>query len=187
MRNYWEMWPEGLPTAYCDMLVERAQKRPMIEAVVHEGEYAASAPDIRRSTLRWFDVDGEDRDVATTIMYFARKANRNSFGFEIVEPVQIQFAEYLGTERGSFDWHQDVNWTAPTMTDRKLSFIAQLSEPSDYEGGDFEFFGYPPPGPDFKKRGSVLMFPSFLHHRVTPVTAGVRYSLSSWVEGPKFC
>ncbi len=186
MRNFWEMWPEGLTSDYCDFLLERAQQLPPVEASVHEGEGAYAVPHIRRTLLRWFDADGQDRAIADTVMFFARKANRNSFGFDITEPVQIQFAEYHGTNNGHFDWHQDVNWTAPTATDRKLSFIAQLSDPADYEGGDFEFSGYPSPAADFKKRGSVLIFPSFLQHRIRPVTWGIRYSLVSWVEGPKF-
>jgi PKHD-type hydroxylase len=60
-----------------------------------------------------------------------------------------------------------------------------LSDPSDYEGGRFEFDNTLPQLPDeaFKK-GSVIVFPSFHKHRVTPVTSGIRHSLVTWVEGP---
>lgn len=186
MQNYWHMWSEGLTPDYCDFLTARAQQIPANDAVVHQGDAAWTAPDIRTSVVRWFDVDGQDRAIADAIMFFARKANRSSFGFDIDEVVQIQFAEYHGANNGNFAWHQDVNWTNPAQTDRKLSFIAQLSDPADYEGGDFEFSTYPTPGADFKKRGSVLVFPSFFQHRITPVTSGVRHSLVSWIEGPKF-
>jgi PKHD-type hydroxylase len=74
------------------------------------------------------------------------------------------------------------------MHDRKLSLIIQLTDPSEYEGGDFQFDSdIPQPDPaEIKQRGTVIVFPSFLRHRVTPVTSGVRRSLVSWVEGPKF-
>ena len=74
---------------------------------------------------------------------------------------------------------------------RKLSSIINLSKPSDYEGGDLEF--------DFrnltkessnikvcdqiKEQGSIVVFPSFIHHRVTPITKGTRHSLVSWTVG----
>jgi PKHD-type hydroxylase len=74
------------------------------------------------------------------------------------------------------------------MNHRKLSMTIQLSEPNEYEGGEFEI------DPEFgvldqaviKQRGTVLVFPSFLRHRVAPVTSGIRRSLVCWAEGPKF-
>ena len=145
-----------------------------------------AAPDVRVSTLRWLDVDGEDRDIADQMMWFIRKANLHFFGFDILDLVEVQFTEYVGSQGGKYDWHQDVIWQNDEPYDRKLSIIIQLSDAEGYVGGDFEFFGFPSPGPDFRNKGSVLVFPSFLHHRVLPVTSGVRHSLVSWVVGPKF-
>jgi PKHD-type hydroxylase len=101
---------------------------------------------------------------------------------------EIQFTEYYGAEEGGgkYDWHVDIFWDNPMPFDRKLSVTIQLSEPSDYEGGQFEFFGMQSPGEEFRRRGSVLVFPSVFNHRVLPVTAGERLSLVTWVEGPKF-
>ena len=183
MRNWWELWPEGLPSDYCDALVERARQLPAAEATVDHETDARDTPDLRRSTVRWLD---DDPVLTADIMLFARKANRNSFGFDIDEPVGIQFAEYHHTNAGTFGWHQDVNWVDPAPSRRKLSFIAQLSDPSSYEGGDFEFQGPINPGPELRNKGAVLIFPSFLYHRVTPVTSGIRYSLVSWVVGPNW-
>jgi PKHD-type hydroxylase len=73
---------------------------------------------------------------------------------------------------------------------RKLSMSILLND--DYEGGDFEFAMLDPVGkkvtktPDFNKLGSIIVFPSFMMHRVKPVTKGVRYSLVSWFLGPPF-
>jgi predicted 2-oxoglutarate/Fe(II)-dependent dioxygenase YbiX len=35
-------------------------------------------------------------------------------------------------------------------------------------------------------QGSLVAFPSFMTHRVTPVTRGLRWSLVTWLEGPPF-
>jgi PKHD-type hydroxylase len=73
---------------------------------------------------------------------------------------------------------------------RKLSVVISLSDPKDYEGGDFEFQfrGSDDPTltkivPEIKPKGSVLVFPSYIWHRVKPITKGLRYSLVAWVRG----
>ena len=65
----------------------------------------------------------------------------------------------------------------------------QLSNPSEYEGGVFELTDADFTKQDkfnLKQKGSVLIFPSFIKHRVTPVTKGERKSLVGWIEGPSF-
>jgi PKHD-type hydroxylase len=39
---------------------------------------------------------------------------------------------------------------------------------------------------EIREKGSVIVFPSFIWHRVTPVTAGTRYSLVNWNLGFPF-
>jgi PKHD-type hydroxylase len=74
------------------------------------------------------------------------------------------------------------------MYDRKISIIIQLTDPSEYEGGEFEMdYQYEQPNKeDLKKKGTIIVFPSFIPHRVTELTKGTRKSLVAWVEGPKF-
>ena len=52
----------------------------------------------------------------------------------------------------------------------------------DFEGGDFEIYGEESELP----KGSVIVFPSFIEHRVAPVIKGTRYSLVAWFVGPPF-
>ena len=73
--------------------------------------------------------------------------------------------------------------TSGYLSTRKLSVVVQLTSPEEYEGGDFETFeGKVLSAP--KGHGTVLIFPSFVYHHVTPVTAGTRHSLVCWVNGP---
>ena len=64
----------------------------------------------------------------------------------------------------------------------------QLSNGDDYEGGDFQLRDGTGEGLDnsIYNRGSILVFPSFLLHRVTPVTSGTRKTLVAWFEGKRF-
>jgi PKHD-type hydroxylase len=56
----------------------------------------------------------------------------------------------------------------------------------DYDGGDLQFFSGPEITSVSKQRGTLVLFPTFMIHRVTPVNSGVRKSLVSWVSGPHF-
>jgi PKHD-type hydroxylase len=71
--------------------------------------------------------------------------------------------------------------------DIKLTAILNISTEA-YEGGDFELIvtSLDSPVTIPKEKGKLIIFPSFLFHRVTPVTRGVRKSLVSWIYGPKF-
>jgi PKHD-type hydroxylase len=68
-----------------------------------------------------------------------------------------------------------------------LTSIIQLSDETTYEGGDLILENVSESPPEkIKNQGTMLTFPSFIYHRLTPVTKGKRYSLVGWFEGPKF-
>ena len=69
---------------------------------------------------------------------------------------------------------------------RKLSISIQLNDPSEYKGGSFEFKELLEKEQPKLLQGSVLVFPSFLQHRVTPIISGTRYSAVTWARGPAF-
>jgi PKHD-type hydroxylase len=73
----------------------------------------------------------------------------------------------------------------PRKARRKLSLVCQLSDPSEYEGGELQINTGEIFTPE-KQKGTVILFPSYLLHRVTPVTKGTRRSLVLWIEGPAF-
>lgn len=82
--------------------------------------------------------------------------------------------------QGHYDWHPDAATTSPL---RKLTFTLQLSEADSYEGGDLEIQGF---GTAKREVGSMIFFPSFFWHRITPVTSGERLALVGWVHGASF-
>jgi len=187
MKNLWEVWSNAFSPEYCDYIINKAKQRPANDATVGFDSNANPLHSYRSSTIRWMSgMSGADSDVAASLMKLIKKSNRNNFGFDITDMNEIQFTEYHGSSKGKYDWHHDVFFENPMPFDRKLSIVVQLSDPKDYTGGDFEFHNMQSPGAEFKSRGSVLIFPSFFPHRVLPVTDGDRYSLVSWIEGPKW-
>jgi PKHD-type hydroxylase len=176
----------ALPSQYCEHVIQRAENYPIQPATIGFENGFHEDKQIRRSVIKWLQPDGADSDIAAKMMKFVKQANRSTFGFDIDTLYDLQFTEYHAADDGCYNWHQDTWFENPDPTDRKISVVIQLSNPNDYEGGQFEFFGSIDLFDTFLPQGSVLIFPSFMPHRVTPVTKGIRRSLVSWVEGPKW-
>lgn len=110
--------------------------------------------------------------------------NEQFFKFDLTGFEQgLQFTRYEAPA-GHYDWHIDRGLRNVGV--RKMSLTLQLNDPSDYEGGELELrFGKDPIKPP-TERGMITFFPSYVLHRVTPVTKGTRYSLVAWISGPPF-
>ena len=155
----------------------------------------------RKSEIVWMN----DKWIYKEIHPFIHEANKKSgWNFDWDFSESCQFTKYgVGQHYG---WHCD-SWDKPYDKPdepnshgkiRKLSVTVSLSDPSEYEGGNLEF--------DFRNqvdwernkkskikecteirpRGSIIVFPSFVWHRVNPVTRGTRYSLVIWNLGRPF-
>lgn len=160
--------------SYCDAL-------PLVKAGLDGLEVGDQYNYVRRTRscsiiqtdeIVWF----YDRLVA-----ICRRLNRD-YQFDLTDFAEPpQYLVYHDSEEGHFDWHMDQG----SRTPRKLSLTLQLTDPSRYEGGELQFNGgnivCAP-----KERGAAIAFPSYILHRVTPVTAGTRKSIVAWITGPSF-
>jgi len=113
-------------------------------------------------------------------------ANHSIFKYNIQELESVKILKYgVG---GKYKWHTDSG--AKETSTRKLTAIVQLSDETNYEGGDLEFGITDETGKNNytakKTRGSITIFPAFLSHRVTPITKGTRHSLITWMLGDCF-
>ncbi|WP_193222182.1 2OG-Fe(II) oxygenase [Alkalilimnicola sp. S0819] len=117
------------------------------------------------------------------------------WNFSLTCMEQLQYGVYGPS--GHHGWHADqlLPGTEPTNAglQRKLSFIISLNEGADYEGGDFELeYGHPESlerrrrVPELRQPGTLVVFPSFIYHRVLPVTRGERRTLVGFICGPPF-
>jgi PKHD-type hydroxylase len=101
--------------------------------------------------------------------------------FDVDQIEKVQIGQYsIG---GHYDWHVDAPFyeRKGDGIQRKISISLLLSDPDSYEGGDFLFKDIDTPLT--KKQGSIIVFPSGVTHKVTPVTSGVRYSAVTWANG----
>jgi len=151
--------------------------------------------EVRKSDISW----ANEQWVFDLIWPYMLQANNQAgWNFDISSAESPQIGRYK--KGGFYGWHVDggadclstYNKPDNKFLDgnaRKLSMSILLND--NFSGGEFQFCTYKEgephiSTPEFKGIGSVIVFPSFLEHRVTPVTKGTRYSLVAWFVGPPF-
>jgi PKHD-type hydroxylase len=139
---------------------------------------------IRKSKVRWLPNNSSWAWIYDRIAAMSVEANNALWHFDLHSIIDdIQFTEYEAGG-GHYDWHVDIG--PSTISHRKISIVVQLSDEEAYAGGNLELM---PGNHSFavpRKKGAVAIFPSFMLHRVTPVTEGLRQSLVLWVGGSHY-
>lgn len=109
--------------------------------------------------------------------------NEDFYGFDIKRPRGFNLNYYRNNDE--YAYHLDKQ-PPGYKSDIKITAVLNISlEP--FQGGEFEFFtGKDERVHNIDLTGSLLIFPSYLYHRVKPVTSGTRISLSTWYTGPNW-
>tara|TARA_B100000749_G_scaffold276371_1_gene263452 strand:- start:469 stop:1041 length:573 start_codon:yes stop_codon:yes gene_type:complete len=184
---YW-CWNNEVSRKICKKIIKLGKGKWHEAQTYGSDKGTDSLNNVRKSEVVWI----RDQWVYDLIWGYMMTANESGgWNYNIVGAENCQVTRYpkggyyayhkdgLGSH---LDTHNDPNNKILHGNCRKLSMSIFLN--SDYEGGDFEM-DEEDKIPRFEE-GSIIVFPSFLKHRVTPVTKGVRYSLVSWFVGPPF-
>jgi PKHD-type hydroxylase len=145
-----------------------------------------SVSSIRKSYIKWLNwmEHSEFEWIYNRLHQAIERANTKYWQFNLYSmPEHIQYTEYYD-DGGHYDWHMDMG--AGVLSTRKVSITVQLSDPNEYEGGDLQFMrgNYQENAP--RGLGTVIVFPSYMLHRVSEITKGTRKSLVLWVGGEHF-
>jgi len=152
-------------------------------AFVGLGDTVDINKNIRRSQLKWLNNTPETVWIFEKLADVCLRLNMEYFRFDLTGfGENLQLTNYDQSENGMYGWHLDYNSTIS----RKISMVIQLSDASEYEGGDLQIMTNGEPKIVSKQRGIIAAFPSYTLHQVTPVTSGSRQSLVAWVSGPAF-
>ena len=120
--------------------------------------------DYRKSEVCWIPENEESVWLYDKIAYYANEANKVMWDFDIWGfPDDLQYTLYHG-DGGHYDWHLDLG---PSIANRKLSMVLQLTGPEEYTGGDLQINCGGTISTVVKEKGLITFFPSFLLHRVT--------------------
>ena len=206
LTNYYWYFESAIPVRICDEIVKYGKQ--LQDGLATTGGYGdvkklnqKQIKDLKKkrdSNIVWMN----DRWIYKEIQPYIHTANRNAgWNYEWTYSESCQFTKY---DKGQYyDWHCD-SWDRPYVREandpsngkiRKLSVTVSLSDPKDYKGGELEF-DFRNKDPDKKPnivkcveilpKGSLVVFPSFVWHRVCPVKKGSRYSLVIWNLGWPF-
>ncbi|NBV27405.1 2OG-Fe(II) oxygenase [bacterium] len=141
---------------------------------------------IRKSNINFFYKNENTSLIFNRFNYIIESINEEYFNFDLNGYEMIQYSEYDSKELGEYKFHMDIDLDEISNGNRKISLTFLLND--DFEGGEFQMnmdsSDIPITIPTEKNK--AIIFPSFLIHRVAPVTRGVRKSLVIWVLGPKF-
>jgi len=121
--------------------------------------------------------------------FYIQSINESYYGFNLNGYSSFQYTTYTAEQKGRYDWHMDMSLGGhygDQVDTRKLSMSLLLND--DFEGGEFQLnLGKEEDSVTAEMtKGRAIFFPSFVLHRVKPITKGVRKSIVIWVVGPKF-
>ena len=182
MADYY-FFRDGFTDEEIEKIKKIAMKYPAEVAGTGENETARHEDSVRKSSVRWMHDDERELDwVFQKIFNMANEANDHLWKFNLSHAEEsLQYTEYL-EGGGHYDWHLDCGHGIQAQ--RKISITVQLND--DYEGGELELWRGQNPVAALKKKGTVVIFPSYMLHRVTPVTKGTRNSLVLWIGGDHY-
>jgi PKHD-type hydroxylase len=167
-----------------DKIVNDGKKLNLSYAAVGgEDGVEVSNNSMRSTKISWFDkMDYEwiYRRLTDIIL----EANKEWFQYDLDHIEALQFTLY--DEGDFYTKHVDHMYKGFGTDPRKLSFVLQLTDPSEYEGGKTLLHISDEPFAIPQDRGCITFFPSYILHEVTKVTKGQRISLVGWVRGSKF-
>ena len=223
LKQYAMIYPSYFTQHECDRITQFSQRYEEVNAGIGQkgddpdeersSDQGSIDDSIRQSDVRWLIHEEFPEDIATKIEDGINMASVDAdwlHQWDYVEHHQYTTYRHRPEARVQGDfytWHTDSGDSEQSDGGRyrKLSSTIQLSNPDDYEGGNFQWIE--PKGmfdllrnnetlqsvnvDDYiktvpfsgKERGTLIVFPSFVHHQVKPVTRGTRISLVSWFHG----
>lgn len=193
MRHTYIFYEGVVSPELCNKVIARFDENNFSSGVVSADGVGQIDKQIRDAEIQW----APKNDLVECILTrFIVQANQEAlWNFDITEPEQVQIGRYkenqfYGTHMDCYVKNNDIIATGngsgiivPLLSQRKISASLLLNDESEYEGGDLVILNETVKP---KKQGTIIVFPSFMAHQVTPVTKGVRYSAVCWMGGPKW-
>ena len=198
--NHTWIYRKTIPKRICNLIIQEGLNKPFQTAETGFSIKKKTSPlvnkknlckKIRNSNVNFFD---NTPWIHNLINPYIIDANKNAgWNFNILKPETFQFTKYGINQH--YHWHQDSFKNAYSSEHinagliRKLSVSLVLSDKNEYQGGDLNF-AYQTEYNEIRniklnnlEIGTMVVFPSFLWHKVDKVKQGTRYSLVSWYLG----
>ena len=178
-----------LPEIQFNTLRSSLSKLEVTDGLVERPDGPKLDTNVRKAKICFFSAKDEIAFFYHKIISAVGFLNQTYYKFDLHEIRNTyQYTVYEGSDNGYYNWHtdMDIDITKPI---RKLSVVIQLTDTIEYYGGDLELSCSGDPQNTIKlpkNKNTLIVFPSYTPHRVSPVTNGVRKSIVCWVTGPRF-
>lgn len=186
-KDYSAYWEGFLTNEEIDYLLNIENWQNVTQAQIGGNENISTDTSIRSTKISWLNITNENKYIWDKFSKVIAEVNSRYFHFDLTgfyEPMQLGI--YTAEDQGHYDWHIDM-FKETKSTPRKLSMVLMLSNPSEFEGGDLLIkTDNDNPVKLNMIKGRAWFFPSYMLHKVTPVTKGIRKTLVLWVGGPEF-
>jgi PKHD-type hydroxylase len=175
--EHYSYWNDAFTKEECEKIIQIAKDKGLIK-----GKTVNNSDD-RKSNISWLYPNDNMEWVYRKVTDIVLNLNSRFFCFDIFGINEgFQFTNYKAPS-DKYGKHID---RALNCVVRKLSVSIQLTDPKEYEGGELYLYAGDKGELMDKKQGTLIMFPSYTLHEVTPVTKGERNSLVTWVTGKQF-
>ncbi len=184
-------WHEFFKDSDIDEVVRQCQSVALTKSTISQNNPKIDN-NVRVSNVNFHSRNEKNSWIFDRFNFGIEDINSKFYHFDLYGYSSFQYSEYDASNSGKYDFHMDTfanEESLKVQLTRKLSLVILLSEPGlDFEGGEFQINE----SSEEKvktiemKKGTLIAFPSFIIHRVKPVTKGIRRSIVIWVEGPKF-
>jgi PKHD-type hydroxylase len=181
------VWGGLFTSAECDAIREHGARQTFEDARIGGGQDGGVVSgEVRRTDLVWIRPAEETGFIFRRLSEICSYVNHDKFQLDLLQFDGFQYSLYKPD--GHYDWHVDTQTAPADGLFRKLSLVVMLSDPSDYEGGDFLLCPNGNNDDAMRMRlnkGDLLAFYSHIAHKVEPVLSGDRVTLVTWAKGPK--
>jgi PKHD-type hydroxylase len=185
----WVYWDNGFTDEEIQKIIAYCEEQGTVMGVTFGSENEEDIKKHRVSNVKFHNRNPDTEWIFNRLNVIIQSINEQFYGFDLNGYNSFQYTTYQAEKDGRYDWHTDMEFGTSLSNDlepRKLSMTLLLND--DFEGGEFQIKKgkeedaetIPVP------KGRAIFFPSFMIHRVKPVTKGIRRSLVVWVIGPKF-
>ncbi len=186
--EYYCIWSNAFTPDECDHIIQLGELLEFDKGRVGGTmEESVLDTETRDTDVTWVHPNPKNEWMFHRFSQIVSKANFDKFQTDLDCFDGFQYSKYKPGQH--YDWHTDpMNNPPDPNLHRKLSMSLMLTDPKDYEGGELLLaLGGNNEKPTTLKRdrGDLIIFQSYLPHKVVPVTSGERVALVTWALGPK--
>ena len=181
--NDWAYWDNAFSPEECEQIINLALSKNKLEKGKISSEKDIDVK-IRNNSIVWLDSTEDNMNwIYERLSYIILELNKSYFDFNLYGMTEkLQFTQY---ESPNEFYKKHIDKTNGNII-RKLTIVLQLTDENSYEGSDLLLHNSGSPIKSPRKQGTIIAFPSYTLHEVTPIVKGIRHSLVSWISGPNF-